>query len=96
MMMAMTKSVNHVGLYIGLAVLAHYVIIMSAFSLINTHWLLSDTGVGSVECSDTSPFEHVRFEDRGKTWDVQHRLIDLKLTIYDPKTHEMACSYASK
>ena len=53
-------------------------------------------GNGDIACSDTSPFEHIEFKDRGQTWDVEYRVIDVILTIYDPKTHKMMCSYASK
>ena len=96
MMMVMTKSLKVVWL-IPLAILGlHYLYMTNSLVLESNRWLISEMGQGEMTCSDTSPFEHVELKDRGQTWHVQYRVIDVILTIEDPKTHEMACRYNSK
>ena len=96
MMTIMIKSVKIFALFLGLALFWDYFYSTSNFALQRTHWLMSGIGTGNVDCSDTSPFDHVDLEARGRTWNVQYRFIDLKLIMYDPKTREMVCIYASK
>ncbi len=92
----MTKSLKIVLLVPFAFFILHYFYMTNNFVLEHHRWLLSEMGNGNIACSDTSPFEHIEFKDRGQTWDVEYRVIDVILTIYDPKTHKMMCSYASK
>ena len=92
----MIKFVKIFGILIGSALVLDYVYSTSNFALQQTHWLMSGMGTGNAECSDASPFSHIDIDARGRTWDVQYRFIDLKLFVYDAKTGEMACTYASK
>lgn len=92
----MTKFVKVFGILIGLALVLDYVYSTSKFALERSNWLISDFGPGHAECADTYPFDGQRIEKRGITWDVQYRFIDLKLIVYDAKTGEMACTYATK
>lgn len=96
MMTIMTKSLKIVW-FIPLVILGlHYVYMTNNFVLEHHRWLIRDIGEGDLACSDTSPFEHIELKNRGQTWHVSYRVIDVILTINDPKTHKMACVYVSK
>lgn len=96
MTMIMTKSLKIVW-FIPLAIFGlHYLYMTNSLVLESNRWLIRETGEGDISCSDTSPFEHVELKDRGQKWHVQYRVMDVILTIDDPKTHKMACTYVSK
>lgn len=59
----------------------HYLYMTNNLVLESNHWLIRETGQGNMVCSDTSPFEHIELKDRGQTWHVQYRVIDVILTI---------------
>ncbi len=92
MMMAMTKFVKGLGVFIAVALLVDYVYSTSNFVLKHTHWLNAGENAG---CADIYSFVDEDMQQRDKTWSVQYRFVDVILWTYD-ENGEVMCRYASK